>query len=70
MRIRIDLVVQKVVAVISVMWVPWLDIELSHRSYQGFGTIQDILVYRQPIQRQLIFCVPVLMDNLHLFHNR
>lgn len=70
MRVWVDLVVQEIVAVVSIVWVPRFYIELSHCSYQGLGAIQDVLVYRQPVQGQLIFCVPVLVDDLHLFHDR
>lgn len=70
MRVWIDLIAQQVLAVIPILRIHWFNVELPHRSYQGFGTIQDVFVDCQSIQRQLIFRITVLVDDFHLLDNR
>ena len=69
MRVRIDLIAQQVLAIVTILRIDRINVELPHRSYQGFGTIQDVFVDCQPIQRQLIFRITVLVDDFHLLDN-
>lgn len=69
MGIRIDLIVQQVVAIFTIVMIRRVNVELPHGSYQGFGTVQDIFVDGQSIQRQLVSRITVLMDDFHLLDN-
>lgn len=69
MRIGIDLIVEQVLAAITILIIHRFNVELPHGSYQGFGTIQNVFVDGQSIQGQLIFRITVLMDDFHLLDN-
>lgn len=68
MWIWIDLVVEEIIAVLLVLWVLALYVELSHGADERFRTIDQVLVYSEAIQGEFIYCVSVLMYNLHLLH--
>lgn len=70
MWIWIDLVFEKVVAVLLVGWVLALYIELSHGTNKRLRTVDQVLIYREPVQCELVHGIAILMYNLHLLHNR
>lgn len=69
MWIRVHLVFQQIIAIAVVLRIYRLDLKLSHGTYQRFGTIQNVLVYCQTVQCQLVLGVAVLVYDLHLLDN-
>ena len=67
--VRVDSVVDEVVAVLVVAGDFWLDLELPHGANEGFCAIDDVLVYGQTVHGELLLCVAVLVDDFHLLDN-
>lgn len=65
-RIRVDGVVDKVLAVFGVPRRLWGDFELSHSTNEGFCAINDVFVYGETVHGELFLGVAILVDNLHL----
>ena len=62
-------VFDEVIAVLVVAGYLGLDLELPHGADEGFRAVDDVLVYRQAVHGELLLCVAVLVDDLHLLDN-
>ena len=70
MGIRIHHVFQEVIGIVIVSGISWFDLKLPHCSYESFGAVQHIFVDGETIEGEFIFCVTILMNNLHLLYYR
>jgi hypothetical protein len=65
-RVRVDGVLDEVVAVLVVARDLGLDLELAHGANEGLRAVDDVLVDGQAVHGQLLLCVAILVDDLHL----
>lgn len=64
--IRIDCILEQVVAELGIAWLLGGNVELSHGANEGFCAVDDVFVYSQAVHGELILRVAVLMYDLHL----
>jgi hypothetical protein len=67
--VRVDGVLDQVVAVLVVARRLWLYLELSHCADEGLCAVDDVLVDGEAVHGELLLRVAVLMDDLHLLDN-
>jgi hypothetical protein len=70
MWIRINLVLEKIIAERDIRGIHRLDSELPHRRDQCLGAVDQILVDGQSIESQFIHSIAILVNDLHLLHDR
>ena len=70
MRIRVHRVFQKILCVDVVLWINRGNVELSHSSYDSLDAIQNVFVDGQAVEAKLLWCIAVLVDDLHLLDDR
>ena len=68
MGIWIHDILQQVIGIVIVLGIPRFDFKLPHSSYESFGAIKHVFVDGKTIEREFIFGVTILVNNLHLLY--